>query len=65
MSVLSDWFWAERVWLPPNMTWSDVRPVPGSKRFTKFEELWYPIPAGIILILIRSYVMRWVMILSV
>ena len=35
MSGLSDWFWAETVWLPPNMTWADVRPSPGSKRFTK------------------------------
>ena len=58
MSALTDWFWNERVWLPPNMTWSDVRPVPGSKRFTKFEELWYPIPAGILLIFIRGYVMK-------
>ena len=76
MSALTDWFWNERVWLPPNMTWASVRPVPGSKRFvrllismmiqeqlfspryTKFEELWYPIPAGILLIFIRAYVMR-------
>ena len=76
MSGLTDWFWDERVWLPPNMTWENVRPVPGSQRFvdiltlfiielsdfryTKFEELWYPIPAGILLIFVRGYVMRWV-----
>ena len=77
MSGLTDWFWDERVWLPPNMTWESVRPAPGSKRFvsqysdiqlvlivyryTKFEELWYPIPAGILLIFIRGYVMRLVL----
>ena len=81
MSGLTDWFWDERVWLPPNMTWDSVRPLPGSKRFshslmsdiqmlimqlfdyryTKFEELWYPIPAGILLIFIRGYVMRLVL----
>ena len=77
MSGLTDWFWDERIWLPPNMTWDSVRPLPGSKRFshnsdikilqlfdyryTKFEELWYPIPAGILLIFIRGYVMRLVL----
>ena len=27
-------------------------------RFTTFEELWYPIPAGIILIFVRAHVMK-------
>jgi len=52
------WFWSEYIWLPPNMTWADVTPKPGSNRYTNFGELWYPIPAGIILIFIRGYIMK-------
>ena len=28
-------FWRESVWLPPNMTWSDVAPVEGVARYTR------------------------------
>ena len=54
------WFWAESVWLPPNMSWAEVRPRPGSSRYTRFEQLWYPVPAGILLIFVRGYVMKYV-----
>lgn len=53
------WFWNEKVWLPPNMTWKDVTPAQGSNKYTKFEELIYPIPAGVVLIFIRGYIMRF------
>ena len=59
------WFWAESVWLPPNMSWADVRPRPGSSRYTRFEQLWYPVPAGILLIFVRGYVMKYVTILHI
>jgi len=55
---LSSMFWNEDIWLPPNVTWADVKPVPGSNRYTNFNELWYPIPAGLIIIFVRALVMR-------
>jgi len=55
---LSSMFWNEDIWLPPNVTWADVRPMPGSNRYTNFNELWYPIPAGLLIIFVRAMVMR-------
>jgi len=56
--ALSSLFWSEDVWLPPNITWADVTPKPGSNRYTKFDELWYPIPAALFIIFVRAVVMR-------
>ena len=57
--TISTWFWKEDIWLPPNMTWADVRPEPGSNKYTRFEELWYPVPAALVIILVRTLIMRW------
>ena len=57
--ALSSLFWSEDVWLPPNITWADVTPKPGSNRYTKFDELWYPIPAALFIIFVRAVVMRY------
>ena len=56
--TLSNWFWREDIWLPPNLTWADVKPDPGSNRYTRFEELWYPVPAALVIILVRAYAMK-------
>jgi hypothetical protein len=56
---LSNMFWKEDIWLPPNLTWADVEPEPGSNRYTSFGELWYPVPAAIVIILVRTLVMRY------
>lgn len=58
MMSLSSLFWKEDIWLPPNMTWEDVKPEPGSTRYTNFGELWYPVPAALVIILVRAHVMR-------
>jgi hypothetical protein len=62
--TLSSLFWKEDIWLPPNMTWEDVKPEPGSNRYTNFGELWYPVPAALVIILIRAHVMRYPQILG-
>jgi hypothetical protein len=58
LADLSAWFWTEHVWLPPNITWADVQPQPDSRKYTEFSDLWYPIPAAFLIILLRALVMR-------
>jgi len=61
LSTFSNIFWSESVWLPPNLTWADVRPRPGSNSHTRFEDLWLPLPVGFTIIFLRAAVMkRWI-----
>jgi len=50
------WFWNERVWLPPNVSWVDVEPGKSDINYTKFSDLWYPLPAACVMILLRFLV---------
>lgn len=49
--ALSDWFWNDDFWLPPNVTWSDVQSSPEKPhiQYAEFGHLAYPvvIAAGI------------------
>ena len=54
-------FWTEQIWLPPNVTWSDLTNYGGGKadiNYRKFSDLWYPIPAAILIIIIRTFFER-------
>ena len=53
-------FWNEDVWLPPNVTWSHLTNNNGQRgvNYRVFTDLWYPIPAAFVVILIRSLVER-------
>ena len=55
--ALSQWFWNERVWLPPNVTWEELDTLAESNEnnYSKFSYLWYPIPAAFLLIFIRTF----------
>lgn len=55
---LTKWFWNEDIWLPPNVTWSDLETSMSREgvTFAKFTDLWYPIPAALVVILIRFLV---------
>jgi len=55
---LSGWFWSESVWLPPNVTWKDVQPHPSHIYYTQFSDLWYPIPAAALIVLVRYFFER-------
>lgn len=51
---IADSFWDERIWLPPNVTWSDIKP--NSKiQYADHNHLYYPIPMALGLLLIRIF----------
>jgi len=59
LTDLSAWFWNPSIWLPPNMTWSDVDPSTHTVKYTQFSDLCYPIPAACFIILIRIFFERY------
>jgi hypothetical protein len=55
LEAVGEWFWSDTFWLPPNVTWEDM----GSQKqvnYASFADLGYPIPLGLLIILIRSLV---------
>ena len=59
--TLFKWFWNDDIWLPPNVTWTDLEQseIREGVAVPKFSHLWYPIPASLIVIAIRYIVERW------
>jgi hypothetical protein len=55
-------FWKEQIWLPPNVTWSDLTNSNGQSgvNYPVVSDLLYPIPAAFVVILIRSLVERFI-----
>ena len=51
-SLLSDLIWNEDFWLPPNITWAEIRPRPGLNS-TKIEDLGYPLILAIGVMLLK------------
>ena len=59
VNTLSQWFWDEGLWLPPNVTWKELDiwvESTNEYNYGKFTYLWYPIPAALLLIVIRTLV---------
>jgi len=58
--TLFKWFWNDDIWLPPNVTWTDLEQseIREGVAVPKFSHLWYPIPASLIVIAIRYVVER-------
>jgi hypothetical protein len=56
MTAYTGYFWTEQIWLPPNVTWTDLTNYDGQGdvNYRKFSDLWYPIPAAIFIIVIRT-----------
>ena len=59
--TLTKWFWNDDIWLPPNVTWTDLEQseMREGVAVPKFSHLWYPIPASLIVIAIRYAVERY------
>uniref|UniRef100_A0A182N6Z5 Uncharacterized protein n=1 Tax=Anopheles dirus TaxID=7168 RepID=A0A182N6Z5_9DIPT len=57
--VVSDTFWSTKVWLPPNITWEDIRPgVRSDVTHADYRHLVYPIPLAAVIIVLRWVVER-------
>ena len=55
--TLSEWFWNPDVWLPPNITWADIKSNETVK-YAEFEDLYHPIPMAFIFLVIRFFIER-------
>ncbi|XP_048003852.1 ceramide synthase 6-like isoform X2 [Leguminivora glycinivorella] len=59
---LLDAFWSESLWLPPNVTWSDVAPGAGSPRVlhTDYRHLWLAVPLAVALLALRGVLDKYI-----
>ncbi|KAF0304092.1 Ceramide synthase 6 [Amphibalanus amphitrite] len=57
--TLSEWFWNPDVWLPPNITWADIKSNETVK-YAEFEDLYHPIPMAFLFLVIRFFVERFI-----
>ena len=51
-----EWFWKERFWLPSNITWKYLSETNDDKHRTKSEDLYWPLGAALILLILRKLV---------
>ncbi|XP_018006640.1 ceramide synthase 6-like [Hyalella azteca] len=55
---ISDWFWNEEIWLPPNTTWADRVSTP-ENQLPKFMDLWtYPFYIAASFIFLRYFILN-------
>ncbi|XP_015926266.1 ceramide synthase 6 [Parasteatoda tepidariorum] len=52
LSNINTWFWNDYVWLPPNVTWDDIRDT-GTVKYAQFSDLNYAFNVAIALLIIR------------
>ncbi|KAI4491287.1 hypothetical protein M0802_010220 [Mischocyttarus mexicanus] len=45
-------FWSPDIWLPPNITWEDIKPNSENK-YADYQHLIFPVPMALILLLMR------------
>jgi len=55
LSELSQWFWDDEFWLPPNVTWKDVQTETSytGVSYADFSHLGYPLVIGWLLVVLR------------
>ncbi|KAG6446774.1 ceramide synthase 5 isoform X2 [Manduca sexta] len=60
MSRISEWFWTESVWLPANVSWSDVTNAPGkSVVYSELNDFLYVLPFGAMIFFVRYLLERY------
>lgn len=56
LSEISSTFWSPKVWLPPNIQWSDIAPgVRKDVNHADYRHLIYPLPMALVILVLRYY----------
>lgn len=58
LQSVNDWLWWDRLWLPENVTWSDLEDGDG-RVYAKATHLYAALPCALSLLLIRFAFERW------
>ncbi|XP_054626647.1 protein Lines homolog 1 isoform X3 [Dunckerocampus dactyliophorus] len=59
LDVLYEWFWWDRIWLPGNLTWTDLEDKEG-RVYAKASHLYVVIPYAFVFLFVRYIFERWV-----
>ncbi|XP_069041598.1 ceramide synthase 2a [Lepisosteus oculatus] len=59
LHTVYEWFWWDRLWLPYNLTWSDLEDRDG-RVYAKTSDLWVTIPLALLFLVIRQLFERFV-----
>ena len=58
LQTVSEWLWWERLWLPANVSWSDLADNEG-RVYAKASQLYAALPCALCLLLFRFLFERW------
>lgn len=53
---ISETFWSEYIWLPPNTTWADIAPDSSNViHHADHKHLLYPLPMALVILVLRYF----------
>lgn len=58
LQTVKDWLWWDRLWLPENVSWSDLEDS-GDRVYAKVSHLYAALPCALCLLLVRFAFERW------
>lgn len=58
LQTVNDWLWWDRLWLPENVSWSDLEDS-GGRVYAKVTHLYATLPCALCLLLVRFAFERW------
>lgn len=53
----NEWFWNPDIWLPPNVTWTDLKDTEDVK-YAKFDDIYYAWPLAVFFCILRLFLER-------